>query len=361
MITRILLPLLALAGLVFAIALTAQGARPLPVAVPLAEPAQADFAAWVAGAGLIEARSENIALGTPVSGLVTAVRAHVGDHVRAGDVLFALDDRSLQAQLGVRRAELSAARAALELLEQRPRPEDLPPAEARVSAARAVAADARRQLEMAQAVSDARAVSAELLTSRVHAAEHAEADLAAAEAELARLRAGAWAPELARAQADVAIAEARVAEVETELSRLSVTAPLDGEVLQSNVRPGEFAVAGPSDPPLMLLGDVSRLHVRVNVDENDAWRVRPGARAQAFARGNRQLGVPLDFVRAEPYVVPKVSLTGEASERVDTRVLQVLYAFDRGDLPLYVGQQMDVFIEAEPLATPVATAPEDVR
>ena len=104
----------------------------------------------------------------------------------------------------------------------------------------------------------------------------------------------------------------------------------------------------------MLLGDVTRLHVRVDVDENDAWRVVAGARAQAFARGNRKLGTELQFVRFEPYVVPKRSLTGDSSERVDTRVLQVLYAFDRGDLPLFVGQQMDVFIEAEPVAAAAA-------
>jgi hypothetical protein len=56
--------------------------------------------------------------------------------------------------------------------------------------------------------------------------------------------------------------------------------------------------------------------------------------------------VPLQFVRFEPYVVPKKSLTGDSTERVDTRVLQVLYSFNRDTLPLYVGQQMDVFIAA---------------
>jgi len=49
--------------------------------------------------------------------------------------------------------------------------------------------------------------------------------------------------------------------------------------------------------------------------------------------------------------VPKRSLTGDSTERVDTRVLQVLYRFDRGDLPVYVGQQMDVFVEAPPIGT----------
>jgi hypothetical protein len=94
---------------------------------------------------------------------------------------------------------------------------------------------------------------------------------------------------------------------------------------------------------------VEPLHVRVDVDENDAWRVQPGAEAEGYARGNAAIHVRLRFVRIEPYIVPKRSLTGESTERVDTRVLQAVYAFDRGEQPLYVGQQLDVFIAAPPL------------
>jgi hypothetical protein len=88
------------------------------------------------------------------------------------------------------------------------------------------------------------------------------------------------------------------------------------------------------------------LHVRVDIDENDAWRLVPGAPARAFVRGNSRLSTELSFVRVEPYVVPKRSLTGDSTERVDTRVLQAVYSFDPKSLPVYVGQQMDVFIEA---------------
>ena len=58
-------------------------------------------------------------------------------------------------------------------------------------------------------------------------------------------------------------------------------------------------------PPLLILGNVSPLHVRVDVNENDAWRVRDGAPAFGTLRGNRDIGTPLTFVRFEPYVVPK--------------------------------------------------------
>jgi len=82
------------------------------------------------------------------------------------------------------------------------------------------------------------------------------------------------------------------------------------------------------------------------VDEHEGWRVRPGANAEGHVRGNAELKTPLRFVRFEPFVIPKKSLTGDSTERVDTRVLQVIYRVEREDLPLFIGQQLDVFIDA---------------
>jgi hypothetical protein len=95
----------------------------------------------------------------------------------------------------------------------------------------------------------------------------------------------------------------------------------------------------------MILGSITPLHVRVDVDEHDAWRVQAGASAVASPRGNGSLRTPLEFVRFEPYVIPKKSLTGDSTERVDTRVLQIIYRVKDQNAPLYVGQQMDVYIE----------------
>src|SRR5260221_12241851 len=82
-----------------------------------------------------------------------------------------------------------------------------------------------------------------------------------------------------------------------------------------------------------------------NLGENDAWRFHPCAPAIASVRGNPELTTPVKFEHTDPDVVPRVSLTGDSTQRVDSRVLQVIYSFDRGALPVYVGQQMDVFIE----------------
>jgi multidrug resistance efflux pump len=268
-----------------------------------------------------------------------------GERVAAGALLFRLDPRQRTAERDVRAAEVLAARAELARLEAEPRPEDLPPARARVVAARAALDEAELVLALAEKVTDKRAVSVEELARRRAAVQARAAGQASAEAEIARLEAGAWAPQVALARAHLATAEAALAAAETELERLAIRAPLGGTVLALDLRAGEFADSAAREP-LVVLGDTSRLHVRIDLDESDAWRFVPGSPARAFVRGNPALATALDFVRVDPLVIPKRSLTGDSLERVDTRVLQVLYAFEPGALPVFVGQQMDVYIEA---------------
>src|SRR5262249_15723064 len=232
-----------------------------------------------------------------------------------------------------------------------PRPEEVSPEEAKVQAAEAAVGNARYQLELGKGVEKAGAMSVAERERRRWAMLVDEANLAQARADLALLRAGAWKPDLDIAQAQVVTAEAQVKQTETEIERLTVRAPVSGQILQVNIRRGEFAQAGVLATPLMVLGNGGPLHVQGEVDENDAWRVRPEAPAVAFMRGNRAITIPLQFVRVEPAMVPKKALTGESTERVDTRVLHVLYRFIRGDLPVYVGQQLEVYIAAPPLGS----------
>jgi multidrug efflux pump subunit AcrA (membrane-fusion protein) len=199
-------------------------------------------------------------------------------------------------------------------------------AKAGVAEAEASRVDAKTLLDLAEAITDRRAISTEDLERRRNALA------------LARAR-------LDSARAQVQQAEAAAAAVRTTLERLKVTAPVAGEVLQVNVRPGEFAPSAALSTPLLVLGNLEPLHVRVDIDENDAWRFDKHGKAVAYLRGNRDFSAPLTLAWVEPFVVPKRSLTGDSTERVDTRVLQALYSFDRKRLPAYVGQQMDVFIE----------------
>ncbi len=269
------------------------GSTPAQTARPLIAPAQSPYPTFVAGAGIVEASTENIAIGTPIAGIVSKINVQVGSRVKRGDPLFSIDSRATRAELTVRQAAVQVAEAQL--------------------------ANAKNQFARVQNI-NSRAVSVEERDKRRYAVQIAEAQLAEA--------------------------QANVQSTETDLERMTIRAPVDGQVLQLKVRPGEFAATGVLAQPLILLGSVDRMNVRVDVDENDAWRVKAGAPAVAFLRGNKDIKTPLKFVRFEPYVVPKRSLTGDSTERVDTRVLQVIYSFERGDLLIYVGQQMNVFIEA---------------
>jgi len=341
------LPLLALVALIFAAASAWKWRSVYKSTPPPQPPPTAGFVHTVGAVGLVEASSENIAISTPVPGLAVKVYVKAGERVKAGQKLFSLDDRDLLAELEVRRAALEVARQKLAKLEQAPRAEEIPPAEARVREAEAALADAAVQQRLIESVTDKRAIREEDLQRRRLAAKAAAARLDEARAALALLKSGAWEPDLKIARADVAQAGAQVRRLETDIERLSVRAPMAGEILQLNVRAGEYAQAGGLTKPLIVMGDTSRLHVRADVDENEAWRIRAGASAQASERGAGGRKVQLEFVRFEPYVTPKKSLTGDSTERVDTRVLQVIYRFKDPSVPFRVGQQMDVFIATD--------------
>lgn len=297
MIRKYAVPTLALLGLAVAIGTTVQH-RSSPATIPVVQPAQTPFLSSIAASGIIEASTENIAIGTPVSGIVTVIPVRWGDWVNAGDVLFKIDDRDLQGTLLIGSARVREADARL--------------------------AKTRYLLKIAEGLRIGASITAVELENR-------RFDVMTDEAALAS-------------------ANAQVEQVQIEIERRTVRAPIQGRILQLNIRPGEFAQSGAVSPPLLVLGNDRRLHVRVAVDENEAWRFRPDAPAMAFLRGNPQIRTPLRFERIEPLVIPKVSLTGEATERTDTRVLQVIFGFDHGLLPVYVGQQMDVFVAAPPVS-----------
>jgi multidrug resistance efflux pump len=348
MIRKLILPLIAAGMLGFAVWHVIAAHQTVKKVEPPIEPARNPFSKTVAGAGLIEAQTENIQVGSALPGIVTKVYVKPGQRVSAGDPLFTLDDRELQAELRIRKAELESAKAELDRLEHLPRPEEVRIKEARVRELRAALAEQKSQLDLAESSFRGRAgaVSLEEMVRRRQAYEMAKEQLAWAEADLQLLQAGAWEPDKVIARAAVEMASAKLRQTETNLERLTVRALVDGEVLQVNVRPGEY-VGAPSSQALIVLGNIKQLHVRVDIDEHDVPRFVPGSAAWAVLRGDMEKRFPLRFVRVEPFVIPKKSLTGDNRERVDTRVLQVIFAFDPTPENVYVGMQVDVFIDAD--------------
>lgn len=286
---------LAIVGICATAVMASRMSAPPKEMTPPIDPSPKPYQVSVAASGIVEALSENVAIGVPEAGLVTKVHVKVWDSVKEGQPLFTLDDRELSAQLRVNMANAKVATATLLRLQD--------------------------QLARLKGVNDPRAVSQDEVRTR-------ENDVAVAQAQLEA-------------------AQAQVGQDLVRLSRLTVRAPRAGTILQVNIRPGEYASATPKDPA-MLLGDVDHLQVRADVDEQNASRLQEGQTATAYLKGDTTKPIGLTFVRIEPYVVPKTSLTGASTERVDTRVLQVIYSFERPkERPVYVGQQVDLFVKSE--------------
>ncbi len=312
---RQILPAIAVLGLIAAAAFILAGLPDRTLSEPEGEPPRAPEqladAPRVAGSGVVEPSSETIQIGSALSGLITGLFVQPGDRVAEGELLFTVDDRAARAQLREANAAIAEARAAI--------------AEART--ARATAA---RQLELYRNVEDPAAVS--------------RSEVIRAEGEAA-----AAAERLDLAQARLRAAQARAGSAQTEIGRLSVRAPIAGEILAVNIRKGEYVstMGGGGSQPFIEMGQTRPLHVRIDIDEEQAPRLKLGAPATVSPRGASDRQVQAAFVRAEPLVVPKRSLTNSAAERVDVRVLQVIYQLPETDGLFRVGQQVDAYVAAE--------------
>ncbi|MDP1587555.1 MAG: efflux RND transporter periplasmic adaptor subunit [Prosthecobacter sp.] len=274
---------------------------PPPVAPP-----QKNAPDDIAATGILEAKGENVAIGVPVAGLVKEVKIEVNQVVKAGEPLLILDDRELRASQLRQEAAIAVAQANLEV-------------------SRAELAKVQDMLDRLKSVTDQRAISQDDLRNRSNDVLVAKAQQQAAEAQLSA-------------------AKADVQQTALLIDRLTVKAPRDGTILQVNIRAGEYA-SPQNRLPALVLGDISTLHVRADVDEQNAMGVAPGRPATMSLKSDSTRKFEVKFVRIEPYVIPKVSLTGASTERVDTRVLQIIYELEKpkGE-NLYVGQQVDVFI-----------------
>lgn len=286
----IVLPVLAVAGLVATVAAVKKMEfRTLDVPVPVT-PAPSPFESRIAATGLVEPLGGVTYVDAADAGVVGRVAVAEGDAVKAGDILWELDHASTRAELGLAEAERAVAMA--QLVDE----------EARLKALmESGAAEVVPQVERV-----VREQSTKVASARVQ-----------------------------RAAAQVEAAQA-------QLQRETVRSPIDGTVLFVDVRPGEYA---PPGGRRMAIGSIDPMQVRVDIDEVEFARFAQAGEAQASLRGVPGSSLPLTFLRVVPLVQPKRTLTGEAAERIDTRVVQVIYELGRGTHRVQPGQVVDVYIE----------------
>lgn len=258
--------------------------------------AQTTYKSEIAGIGVIEPQSQAIKIGTNISGVVSEVYVKVGDKVKKGDALFTVDDREAKANLELKKAQLVSAKID--------------------------AAQKKSEFAMYRSISDARAYSKDEFNKKQSAYQIAQ-------------------QKVSEVQAEINLSEVVIA-------KSTVVSPIDGEVLKIDVRAGEYAQSAALANPLMLIGDLSKLHLRVEIDEAQIAKFSPTKQAIGYLRGNPQVKIVLNFVRIEPNVVAKLSISGTNDQKIDSRVLQIIYSFDNNvQNQVFVGQQMDVYIDAE--------------
>jgi HlyD family secretion protein len=312
---------------------------------------------FIGGVGIIEPAGEAITIGSQLPGIVRSIFVTPGDAVELGQPLLVLDDRIAKANVGIAMANLEAQEAKLaELLAQiDTQKARVDAAQAQSSQAEATLANAKLTLKRSEKLFTSNSLSAEeydLSKLNLSLAESRVAEAAAkyreAVAGLNLLDGDNGAPSIDVQKAAVEQARASLVREQVTLDEHTIHAPKAGTILQVKIRAGEFVPAAVLANPIITLGVVDPLHIRVDIDETEIARFRETAAAYASVRGRPERRVPISFVRSEPFVVPKRSLTGGVSERVDTRVLQIIYSVKPEEIEAISGQQVDVYIGYQP-------------
>jgi multidrug resistance efflux pump len=315
---------------------------------------------YIGALGIVEPSTELIKIGTNVAGIVSQVKVRPNDTVVAGQTLIVVDDRSALARLQSAKSSLFVAKARLDELSS-----EIPVSRAQLASSRSALDQIAAKLSLSKDILQRReklaresAISEEELFSAraelqisLAQLEQAKAQLAERESMLTQLEGsisnGVVSDGIKR-QVQAALVDEAVALVnqrETEVALQSIVAPSDGTILQVKIRPGEFASAAALSDPLITMGNIDVLHVRAEIDEEEVPRFRREAKAWASARGKPDTRYPLTFIRIEPLLIPKRSLNGNVSERIDTRILQIVYRLDNTGKEVFSGQHVDVFIE----------------
>lgn len=329
---------------------------PLP---PAFTPPVNPYAKGIYAEGIVESdqkSGENINVYPEVLGTVKQILVSEGQEVRKGDVLVEIDDSIQRATVEQLESQSQAALTLLNELKAQPRKETLDVNEAQVVAAEAALKTARDELDKQKAAYqiNPRSISKDALDSAANAVLTAAANLEVARKQRDLTKAGAWIYDINNQERQYNALYKSYLSASALLAKYTLRAPADGVVLAINPTNGSFvSTQGSYDTytqgmvPVLVLGAAgTRLNVRCYVDEILVSRL-PAASAMKAQMTIRGAGVkvPLSFVRVQPFVSPKIELADQRTERVDVRVLPVIFRISQPQgLHIYPGELVDVYI-----------------
>ena len=329
---------------------------PLP---PAFDPAANPYVSGIYAEGIVESAQTsgvNTNMYPEVAGTVKEILVSEGQHVKAGEPLLRIDDSIQSATAEQLRSQAEAATALLEELKAQPRKENLDVSSAQVTAAEATVKMASDTLQKDQAAyeMDSRAVSRDTLDSAINSAAMAKANLIVAQKQYELTKAGAWSYDIQNQERQQHALEKAFAASSALLAKYTLRAPRDGVVLSINTIVGNYvspqgsydAYTQGADPVIVVGSLPNSLHVRCYIDEILVPRLpsTSAMKAQMSVRGSN-VKIPLEFVRVQPYVSPKIELSDQRLERVDVRVLPVIFKIAKpANINLYPGELVDVYI-----------------
>jgi HlyD family secretion protein len=330
-----------------------------PVLPPAFSPPTNPYPNGIYAEGMVESdqpSGENINVYPEVSGTVKEIPVAEGQEVKKGQVLLVLDDSIQRATVEQLESQAQAAATLLGELKAEPRKETLDVNEAQVVAAQAALKTAQDELDKQQAAYglNPKSISRDALDTAANAVLSAKTNLEVARKQRDLTKAGAWIYDIDNQERTYNALTKSYQSAAALLAKYTLRAPADGKVLAVNPIIGSYISSQGAydsytqgmDPVLVLGTGQTRLNVRCYVDEILVPRLPDPSKmtAQMSVRGSN-VKVPLKFVRTQPFISPKIELSDQKLERVDVRVLPVIFHIQLPkDLNLYPGQLVDVYI-----------------
>lgn len=273
--------------------------------------------------GVVEGIGRQLDLRMQLAGRVVEVPVKEGDFIEQGQLLVRLDDATQKHQVQMLQGEVVYAEARVERLKNGAHKQERLESEAVVASRTAKLQHAEHELERVSRLLAKNAVGEQELDRWKSDVKQLTGEVVAAKAHRDLLAAPAREDELKAAEAQVAVARAKLLLAETELSRTQLRAPSRGQILSIHRLPGELIDLADVEPAIVL-ADTSRLRVRAYVEELDASSVTPGMEARITADGLPGYAARGQVVEIMPRMSFKQVWTDRPDERFDVKTREVL-------------------------------------